>query len=273
MFSELRKIPVFLIRDFRILFTYKLAFSMSFLSILFNLFYLVFFGSMFGSTNVFLLEQLGYGGDFISYILIGSIGWGFLWSIMSTTSASLTSEMMIGTLESILLTSTRMFTMMLSYSLFGSFFGLISIGMLILVGYFLFGITVFATASVYTLIIFILSATMMMGLGLIFGGLTIWLKDIGDTIPLLQNIVMFFCGVYFPITVLPGFLQPVAKFMPFYYSIEGLRKSLIPSISTSEIMFYVEVLLFLSVLFIIVGIFVLNRGLVKAKKDGSLSYY
>ena len=273
MFDELRKIPVFIIRDFRILFTYKLAFSMSFLSIVFNLFYLVFFGSMFGSTNVFLLQELGYGGDFISYILIGSIGWGFLWSIMSTTSASLTSEMMIGTLESILLTSTRMFTMMISYSLFGSFFGLISIGVLLLVGYFLFGITVFATAGVYTVIILVLSATMMMGLGLIFGGLTIWLKNIGDTIPLLQNITMFFCGVYFPVSVLPSFLQSIKNFMPFYYSIEGLRKSLIPSTSNSEIMFYVEVLLFLSVVFIVIGIFVLHKGLIKAKKDGSLAYY
>ncbi|MCK4364754.1 MAG: ABC transporter permease [Thermoplasmatales archaeon] len=271
MFDELRKIPVFVVRDFRILFTYKLAFSMTFFSIVFNLFYLVLFGSMFGSADLAVLSS--YGGDFISYILVGSIGWGFLWTIMGATSTSLRTEMMIGTLESILLTSTKMFTMMLSYSLFGCFFGLISIGILMLVGHFLFGITVFATATVYTLIIFILSATMMMGFGLIFGGLTIWLKNIGSTLPLLQNIIMFFCGVYFPISVLPEFMQPIANYMPFYYSIEGLRKSLIPSTPTSEVLFYVLVLLFLSILFMILGIFVLHRGLIKAKKGGSLSFY
>lgn len=271
MFDELRKIPVFVARDFRILFTYKLAFSMTFFSIIFNLFYLVLFGSMFGSMDLPALSP--YGGNFISYILVGSIGWGFLWSIMGATSTSLRTEMMMGTLESILLTSTKMFTMMLSYSLFGCFFGLISIGILMLVGYFLFSITVFATATVYTLIIFVLSASMMMGFGLMFGGLTIWLKNIGDTLPLLQNIVMFFCGVYFPISVLPEFMHPIANYMPFYYSIEGLRKSLIPSTPTSDILFYVLVLLFLSILFIIVGLVVLHRGLVKAKKDGSLSFY
>lgn len=271
MFDELRKIPIFVARDFRILFTYKLAFSMTFFSIIFNLFYLVLFGSMFGSTDLPALSP--YGGNFISYILVGSIGWGFLWSIMSATSSSLTAEMMVGTLESILLTSTKMFTMMLSYSLFGCFFGLISIGILVLVGYFLFGITVFATANVYTLIIFVLSATMMMGFGLIFGGLTVWLKNIGDTLPLLQNIAMFFCGVYFPISVLPGFMRPIANYMPFYYSIEGLRKSLIPSTPTSDMLFYVLVLLFLSILFMVLGIVVLHRGLIKAKKDGSLSFY
>jgi ABC-2 type transport system permease protein len=271
MFDELKKIPVIVARDFKILFTYKLAFSISFFGIVFNLFYLVFFGSMFGAANIPYLSP--YGGDFISYILIGSIGWGFMWSIMSATSSSLSTEMMMGTLESILLTSTRISTVLLSYTIFGCFFGFITILILITVGLVIFGITVFATASIYTLMVFILSALMMTGFGLIFGGLTIWLKNIGDTVPLLQNVVMFFCCVYFPIAVLPEFLQPVANYMPFYYSIEGLRKSLIPSTPTSEILFYIIVLLSLSILFMILGIVVLHKGLNKAKRDGSLAFY
>jgi ABC-2 type transport system permease protein len=271
MFEEVKKIPVFLARDFRMLFTYKLAFSMSFLSIVFNLFYLVLFGSMFGTSM--LSQLLPYGGDFISYILVGSIGWGFLWSIMSTTTQSLRNEMMIGTLESILLTSTKIETLMFAYTLFGSFFGLLSILLLVLVGLIFFGISVFATANVYTLIIFILSVVMMMGFGMTFGGLTIWLKHIGHTVFLLQNITMFFCGVYFPITVLPSALQPIARYIPFYYSIEGLRRSLLPSTSLSEMLFYILVLLFLSMFFMALGIYVLHKGLIKAKKDGSLMFY
>ena len=271
MFEELRKIPVFVARDFKILFAYKLAFSMAFFNIIFTLFYLILFGSMFGSVNVPYLNP--YGGEFISFILIGSIGWSFLWSIMNTTSVSLSTEMMLGTLESILLTPTKIFTMIISYSIFGCFFGLLSIIIIMFVGVLLFGITVFATANVFTLMFFILSMIMMTGFGLIFSGLTIWLKNIGDTVPLLQNITMFFCGVYFPITVLPSFLQPVARFVPFYYSIEGLRKSLIPSTPISELLFYVIVLLFLSTTFMILGIIVLHKGLSKAKKDGSLMFY
>lgn len=271
MLDELRKIPIFVARDFRILFTYKLAFSMSFFEIIFTLFYLVLFGSMFGHVNIPAISQ--YNSDFISYILIGSIGWGFLWSIMNATSSSLSTEMMMGTLESILLTSTKLSTMVLSYAIFGCFFGLITILILLLVGFLIFGIAAFATATIYTLIIFILSTTMMIGFGMIFGGLTIWLKNIGDTVPLLQNIVMFFCGVYFPIAVLPELLQPVAYFMPFYYSMEGLRKSMISTTPFPEMIFYVMVPLFLSILFIILGLIILNKGLIKAKKEGSLAFY
>jgi len=270
MIDEIRKIGVFIKRDFRILFTYRLAFSTTFLGIIFNLFYLVLFGSMFGSRELSVLAP--YGGDFISYILVGSVGWGFLWSIMNTTSASLRSEMMMGTLESILLTTTKVSTMVLGYTIFGCLFGSLSIGILISVGFFCFGIS-FGYATIYTFIIMFLSALLMMGFGMIFAGLTIWVKNIGGAAPLIQNVAMFFCSVYFPITVLPVYLQPVAKYVPFYYSIEGLRKSLIPTTPELEIINYIIILLVLSVAFIFMGLYTLHKGLMKAKKDGSLVFY
>ena len=271
MFDELRKIPFFVVRDLRMLFTYKLALSAALFGVVFNLFYFVLFGSMFGSTALASLSD--YGGNYISYLLIGSIGWGFLWSIMQATSASLSEEMRMGPLESILLTPTKISTLMIAYSIYGCFFGLIIFTILMTVGFFIFGITAFATANIYTLIIFILSLAMMTGFGMIFGGLTIWLKNIGETVTLIQNIAMFFCGVYFPVAVLPEQIQGVSYFMPFYYSIEGLRKSLIPSTNQIELLFYVIMLLLLSVSSIAIGLFVLKKGLIKAKKEGSLAFY
>jgi len=254
------------------LYTYKVAFSVSVMGVIFNFLYLVLFGSMFATTNIPSLPA-AYNGDFISYILVGSIGWGFLWSIMSGTGSSLRNEMVMGTLESVLLTPTKMFTLMFSYALFGSFFGFLSMIALTLIGFVFFGFSVFANANIFTLIIFILSAAMMMGFGMIFGGLTIWLKKIGETIPLLQSIVTFFSGVYFPLAVLPAFLQPIAKYIPFYYSIQGLRLSMIPSTPIYELIYYVSIILILAVVVNIIGFYTLKRGLLKAKKDGSLAFY
>ena len=271
MFDEVRKIPIFIVRDFRMLATYKLAFSMSFLSVIFNLFYFVLFGSMFTGTAVSL--PVPTGQDYIYYLLVGSIGWGFFWSIMNATAQSLRMEMMRGTLESLLLTSTKVMTIMLSYAIFGSFLGLISIVILFGAGTIIYGITVFAGATIYTVLIFFLSSAMMMGFGMIFGGLTIWLKNIGETVTFLQNTVMFFCGVYFPIAVLPTYLQPVSQVIPFYYSIEGLRRSLLPDTAESELIYYSVVLLGLAIAFLLLGGIILYKGLNKARRDGSLSHY
>lgn len=271
MFSELSKIPAFIERDIRILTTYKLAFSMQFLNIIFTLFYFIFFGSLFGDSAPAQLSQ--YGGNFISYLLIGSVGWGFLWSIFNTTAPSLRQEMMSGTLESVTLTTTKILTIMIAYSIFGSIFGFIIIGIITVIGLAFFGIVVFASANIYTLIIFLLSAIMMFGFGLIFAGLTIWLKNIGTTTTLIQSISMIFSGVYFPITVLPHFLQPIGHFLPFYYSIEGLRRSMLPSTSTEELLWYVLILFIFTIIFLILGFFILQKGFIKAKKDGSLIHY
>jgi ABC-2 type transport system permease protein len=271
MFNEIRKIWVFVKRDFRVMFTYKLVYLTAFLSILFNFFYMVLFGSMFQSGVIPALDA--YGGDFISYILVGSIGWGLMWNVMNGTAISLRTEMELGTLESILLTPTSIYTMVIAYTLFSAFFGVLSIIILVVAGFVLFGIVIFSTMSIFTIVFFLLSTIMMTGFGMILGGLTVWIKNIGETAPLIQTIAMFFSGVYFPIAVLPGSLQTIAKFVPFYYYIEGFRLSLIPTTPVSELLGYTTIFLALAVIFIFLGAYALHKGLIKAKKDGSLAFY
>jgi ABC-2 type transport system permease protein len=226
---------------------------------------------MFQSSEIPALAP--YGGDFIAYVLVGSMGWIFLWNITNSVSFSLRNEMLMGTLESILLTPTKIHTIMIAYVIFGSFFGALSMIILFLVGVFGFNITAFSSASIYTVIIFILSMVMMSGFGMIFGGLTLKFKNIGQTIPLIQGIAMFFCGVYFPISILPEILQPLAKLMPFYYSIEGMRISLTVDKFTSELLFHLIILLILAVIFVIIGLTLLQKSLKNAKKEGSLAFY
>ena len=181
--------------------------------------------------------------------------------------------MLMGTLESIFLTPTRVTTIAISYAIFGSLFGVILIFLLFVVGFVCFGVMVFNNATYYTLIIFILSWLLMLGFGMIFMGLTVWIKNIGQLIPFIQNLTMFFCGVYFPISVLPTYIQPIAEYIPFYYSIEGLRKSLVSTTPAEVINNYILKLLLLAVIAIILGVYTLSKGVKKAKRDGSLSFY
>lgn len=271
MLAELGKICVFLKRDFRMLYTYKIAFITTFLNMLITFFHLVLFGGMFAADEVSALDI--YGGNFISFILVGSIGWGFLWNILNSTSFSLRNEMLMGTLESILLTPTKIYTMMIAYALFGCFFGLLSIFILFFIGVVFFGFSAFASATIYTGVILILSAIMMLGIGMVFSGLTIRYKHLGQTLPLIQGVTMLFSGVYYPIDQLPTVLQPVSKFMPFYYSLEGLRLSLMSSTSNNQIYSFIIIIFLLTISFLILGVYSIRFGVKKAKKEGSLGFY
>ena len=148
-----------------------------------------------------------------------------------------------------------------------------SLIVLFVVGFFGFGVTAFSSANIYTLAIFFISVIMMSGIGMIIGGITLRFKHIGQTIPLIQGIAMFFCGVYFPITILPIPLQHLAKFIPFYYSIEGMRLSLLVDGLTPRLLNFLIILIVLAIVFISLGILILNKELENAKRQGSLAFY
>jgi ABC-2 type transport system permease protein len=268
-YKELKKVFYFVQRDMRILFTYRIAFFSMFTSIFFSLFNLVLFGAMFGVTE--LTSLTFYGGNYISYIIIGSIGWGFMWAIAGATSNALRSEMAMGTLEAVMSTPTRMTTLVLSYTIYGLIFGFISIIVTVFVGIGLFGMGMLGTLSLATVVIFVLMVVMMAGIGMTFGGLTIWSKNVDQLIGISQSVAMFFSGVYFPISVLPSVLRPVSNVMPFLYPVEGLRRSLIPG--ASDVWVYAAITAAVSLSLLSVGYLVLRHGIRKAKRDGSLSYY
>jgi len=271
MLEELRKIYAFLVRDLKIMFTYKLALSATFLQALFNLFYLILFGSMFGSRYLAILAP--YGGDFISYILIGSIGWGFMWSIMESVVTLIRMEMEVGTLESILLTPTSIYTISIAYTISGTIFGFLSMVIILLVGYFIFDINILSNVNIFTVIVLVLSGVLMAGFGMLLGGLTIWTKQIGDITPLLQGVTMFFSGVYFPTSLLPHPFQAIANFIPFYYSIEGLRQSLNCGKISYDLIQTLLIIASFATIFVVLGLYTLRVGLMRAKKEGTIVFY
>ncbi|MBU4031358.1 MAG: ABC transporter permease [Candidatus Thermoplasmatota archaeon] len=266
---EMKKVFFFIKRDFKILFSYRLAFASMFAGVFFSLFNLVLFGAMFGVTE---LQSLSfYGGNYISYILIGSIGWGFMWAISGATSNALQSEMMMGTLEAIMSTPTKVTTLVLSYTIYGAFFGMLSVFLIIGAGVGLFGSDILGAISPATVVFFFLMVAMMAGIGMIFGGLTVWTKNIGPLLGLFQNSTMFFSGVYYPISVLPAIIRPISHIMPFYYSVEGLRRSLMPG--TPDVWYYMGVTAIVAAVLLILGYIILMYAIKKAKRDGSLSFY
>lgn len=242
----------------------------NYVQMIMNLFLFVLFAAMFGERMVPMLAQ--FGGDFIQYILIGSIGWGYIWSAMGAASGSIRQEMMRGTFEPIFLTPTSPFVIVIAYTIWGLFMGTIS--MLIFLGFGLIVFDVTITGNVLMAIVLMgLSVTMMVGFGLMVAGLNVFLKQIGSLVSVVQGVSLFLCGVYFPLEVLPEIIQPIGKFLPMYYSIMGLRMALSDLASMQDIMVYFWILLVLAIVAVVLGVYLFRRGLNRARREGTLAYY
>ncbi|MFQ6087696.1 MAG: ABC transporter permease [Candidatus Methanofastidiosia archaeon] len=264
------KIVTFIKRDFRIMFTYKFAMVFNYMNMLFNLLIFILFVKMFGIR--FLKSLEGYGGDVISYIILGTMGWSYLWSAMGAASQSMRKEMSIGTFEPIFLTPTSPLTIVIAYTTWGIFMSTLSIALFLGIAISLFDVRLNAN-YLLTFTLLILSLLMMIGFGLMIAGLNVYVKQVGAVVSIFQRIAYFLCGVLFPISVFPSYIQTISKILPFYYAIKGLRLSLMVNPELDVIFPYIIILFILSAVSLVSGIHFFKKGLDKARKEGSLAYY
>lgn len=274
--ASLKKMFLFIKRDFVMMWSYKFAFFISYMYLFLFIFIFIALGTWatsFGAeAGPFGGPFFAEGGGFVLFILLGSIGWSYQWSVASVGSAAVRREMMMGTLESIFQTPTSLYTVITSYTLFGMFNGTIQLLLYLAVGYVFFDVNI-AGSWIYGIIILLLSVLMMFGLNLLLSGLNIHIKEIGSIVPLLQMGSLFLCEVYIPLALLPQAMQTLAKFLPFYHAINSLRTVLALEV-TFEV--FLQKLLLMSCLaggFLIVGTLFFRYSVGKAKENGNLSYY
>ena len=115
-----KKALAFVKRDVTIQMSYKLSFFLQFFGIFFSVLTFYFVAELIGDAAVPYLEP--YGGDYFSFVLIGIAFESYLWTGLRSFSASIRSGQMMGTLEAMLVTPTKVDTIVVSSSLWDYIF-------------------------------------------------------------------------------------------------------------------------------------------------------
>ena len=77
-------------------------------------------------------------------------------------------------------------------------------------------------------------------------------------------------GVYYPVTILPQWMQWLSVISPATYTLEGARHAIIDGASVSEVWGDIWPLLLIGAIAIPVGLLVFRRGEQYAKRHGRL---
>ncbi|MCD6298999.1 MAG: ABC transporter permease [Thermoplasmata archaeon] len=103
--------------------------------------------------------------------------------------------------------------------------------------------------NVYMFVIITSASFAFAGMGMI---VTRFVRD-EETAPAAANVItfpmMFLAGVFFPLEMMPSFLQIIAKFMPLYYVGEGLRDAMILGDASGALMNSLIIFVFAAVVF------------------------
>ena len=267
----LTTIFAFIKRDFLQNKAYSFAFSLRFAGIFFTTMLWFFISRIFSEMNLSYLKE--YKGDYFSFVIIGIVVSRFLTIGVNSFSNFIKYEQVSGTLEAMLTTATKVSAIMLSSVLW--VFIIASIDM-----FFCLSIAaIFLKANIVNgnffpfIAISLLSYLIFSGIGIMSASFVIVFKR-GDPINMALNFMFtFFGGVYYPITVLPAYLQKISCLLPITYSLNAMRNSLIKGYAIKDLYADIIPLFIFLVVIMPCSIIIFNRALKKAKTDGSLTHF
>lgn len=267
----MHKLLAFLRRDFKVQISYPLGFFMQLWGIFFQLILYYFLAKTFGvSVSPYLSN---YGGDYFPFIIIGIAFSSFVYQSLYTFSAAISSQQHAGTLEAQLVTQTSLPTILIGSGLWQYIFTSFRVVLYIVMGMIAFGLRINAAGIFPAIIILILGVISAMAIGILSATFTVVYKQGNPIDFLISGMSTFFGGVYFPISVLPGWLQGFANLFPIYHCLEGLRLSLLKGYSLFQLWPQILGLSIFSFILFPISLWLFSLGIKRAKREGTLAHY
>jgi ABC-2 type transport system permease protein len=165
--------------------------------------------------------------DFKAYMLIGASTFMVVMLMTWLVGYWLRREMVTGTLESVWVSPAEKYLVIAGvtgYALIRAFIAFIAS---FLLGSLIFGINPFQGNIGIAVLFILLGLLPLWGISFLFGALILRIKEADSIINLLQWVLAFFMGVYFPVAALGPFLEWVAKSFPPTWMTNGVRASLL----------------------------------------------
>ncbi|MBI5788037.1 MAG: ABC transporter permease [Candidatus Schekmanbacteria bacterium] len=261
----------FVRKDFTASASYKLSFLMQFFSIFISASMFFFISRLLGGTMNPYLKK--YGGDYFSYVIIGVAFGDYLGLALKSMTETIRSGQVAGTLEALLATPTRIPTIIVSSSLYSFIWTSLRVVVYLVLGSLVFDLQIQQANYLGGLIVLILTILAFSSFGILSASFIMVLKR-GDPFTwIFTTLSGLVGGVYYPITVLPQWLQIVSRYLPITYSLEGMRYALLKGYTLRQLLPNITVLSLFSLVMLPVGLACFHFAVRKAKSDGTLTQF
>jgi ABC-2 type transport system permease protein len=265
------KILAFLSRDLRLELSYRFSFFLQFFSIFVSVFLFYFLAQLVGPTADPYLNE--YGGNYLAFVLIGIAFSGYFSVGLNGFASSIRGAQTTGTLEAMLMTPTSVSTIVLFSALWEYLTVTFHIIVYLAIGQLFLGIDLSHSNLPAALVTLMLTVISFSSIGIIAASFIMVLKR-GDPVTWLFNSVSSLLGgVYYPVAILPDWLQFVAALLPITYALRAMRLSLLQGASITQLLPDLLVLGLFGAILMPLGLFVFRWAVYRAKVEGSLTQY
>lgn len=269
--AHLIRFGAFLKRDFHTETSYRFAFLFTLGGILFRALVLFFMSEFIGAVaNPFLGD---YDGDYFSFVIIGVALGGYFGVGLTSFSRALRQAQVTGTLEAMMMTPTPVSLLIIGSAAWSYAFTTFRVFIYLAFGAIFLTLDLSQANVPAALLILILSIVAFATIGIIAASIIMVVKR-GDPITaLLANSANLLGGVFYPVAILPAWLQLFSYLLPLTYALRGMRLALLNGASWSLLMPDILALCLFCIILVPVSLLIFRLAVRRAVYEGSLAQY
>jgi ABC-2 type transport system permease protein len=209
--------------------------------------------------------------DLVLYLGIGTVVWAYLRAVFSNVGEMVAWERWEGTIEYTMMAPISRLAHMLGVSLFSIIYGLARSALLLGVLALFFSVDLSNANLGGAAVILLVGSLSFLGFGIMAAVLPLLFPERGEEMTfVISSILLLVSGVYYPISVLPDWMEPLATISPATYVLEGMRAALLEGAPTTALGPSILPILILGALTLPLGIGVFGWGERYAKRTGRL---
>ncbi|MDM8527196.1 ABC transporter permease [Anaerolineales bacterium HSG24] len=268
----LAKAGAFLRRDFQTQSSYRLNFFMQVIGILVSISIFYFISQILGTAISPYMSRYG-DIDYFHFALMGIAFYPFIGISANSLSESIHEYQHTGTLEVLFISPTPILPLLLMSTLWRYCWATGETLFYLLTAAFLFQADLNWMGISSAFVVILLTIFANMGLGLINASFVLVTKRVSPLARLTRVITNLLSGIYYPIEILPNWLQTFSYFLPATYAFEALRQTMLQGAKLSDIGLLLLPLIAFSLILLPIGLISFHYAIRWAKTDGSLSQY
>jgi ABC-2 type transport system permease protein len=254
-------------RDYSAFTSYRFAIGFDLLYGVIDLFVYFFISQTFKGAST---ADLGGAPTYFAFALVGIVMTLVVSAASATIGFRLREEQLTGTLETLVAQPIRSWQIALGVTVWPFAFALVRAAFFLLLAELVLDVD-FSDASWAGVFLVLLSAGLaLVGLGVLLGALVIAFKRGNNIIGFISLALGFAGGAFFPLSVLPSWLEFLGKLVPTRFIFDGMRASLYGRGGWSH---DALVLLVYSAVGLPLALWAFSRALDYAKERGSLAEY
>ncbi len=228
-------------------------------------------------TIVFIAEGIDATGGQIDVervttsLLVGAVIWAYLGIIFEVLTETVAWERWEGTIEYTFMAPLARPVHLLGMGLFAVFYGIVRAILLFLVVALFFDLSLAQADFVAALVVLAVASISFVGIGMMTAVLPLISPEKGTQFGFIaQGILLVVSGVYYPVEVLPMWMQWLAAISPATYALEGIREAVLDGAGTASMGDELWPLAVIGVVSIPLGLAVFRTGERYAKRHGKL---